>query len=188
MEGFGRAVGARLRQARRDRGLTVTELASRSGVARATLTAIEGGGGNPRLETMYALADTLEIALGDLLPRSADPSPTVVVRAGEGAQVVGDSLVATLLAEIPSSSARVDVYAMTVSGPERVSDEHPRGTTEHLLVHSGTLVTGPASDPVTLRAGDYARFAADTRHVYRAVDGLCDVTLLVVSPERPADR
>src|SRR4051794_38880126 len=81
-------VGRRVRAARENGGLSVAELSRRSGVARATLMQLEGGAGNPTLDTLYAVADALGAPLSDLLAAPA-VTPTRVVRAGEGAPVQG---------------------------------------------------------------------------------------------------
>ncbi len=56
-------VGARLRRLRQDRGLSLSELARRSGVGKGTLSELETGQRNPTLETLYALTTALEAPL-----------------------------------------------------------------------------------------------------------------------------
>ncbi|MGO9525769.1 hypothetical protein [Mycobacterium sp.] len=46
-------------------------------------------------------------------------------------------------------------------------------------MHEGTITVGPATDPLTLGPGDYARYGADRSHVYRSADGDCHGVLLV---------
>ena len=54
-------VAKKLKEARGTAGLTQKKLASESGVALATIQEIEGGNGNPTVETLNTLADTLKI-------------------------------------------------------------------------------------------------------------------------------
>ena len=49
------AVGVQIGLRRRQRDLTAAELARRSGVSKATLSAIEAGNGNPTLENLMQL-------------------------------------------------------------------------------------------------------------------------------------
>lgn len=56
-----RAVGERLAQARRQRGLTQVELAHRTGVPQPSISAIERGRANPTVETLQSLARGLEL-------------------------------------------------------------------------------------------------------------------------------
>src|SRR5262245_35142332 len=94
--------------------MSVLELSRRSGVARNTIAALERGEGNPTLETLYALADALGVALSELL---VAPEPAVsVVRAGTGAHVSGSSLSAELLERIERPGWLGELYAISVHG------------------------------------------------------------------------
>ncbi|WP_419807013.1 helix-turn-helix transcriptional regulator [Terriglobus sp.] len=53
----------RLRELRADRGLTQGDVASRIGVSRQTLNAIEGGKYSPSLEVAFRIAEVLGVAL-----------------------------------------------------------------------------------------------------------------------------
>jgi XRE family aerobic/anaerobic benzoate catabolism transcriptional regulator len=57
----------RLRAARLETGLSVTELAERAGLSRRTLTEAEAGRANPSLVKLAALASGLGVGLGELL-------------------------------------------------------------------------------------------------------------------------
>ena len=92
-----RALADRVKGLRRDRGLSVSELAFESGLSEGRLRAVESGRTAASLPTLVALADTFEIGLPDLfsdVPRSnaseqdAKPSsphvvPSAVVWGGE---------------------------------------------------------------------------------------------------------
>jgi transcriptional regulator with XRE-family HTH domain len=174
------AVAANLRRLRAARGLSTVELARRSGVARATLAQLEAGRGNPTLETLYALANTLGAGLGDVIAPPAAPNVDVV-RAGEGPRVSGTAVRARLIARL--SAGALDAYEMTLRpGRRQRSDPHPTGVVEHVLVHSGRVRVGPEGAPVELGPGDYARYAASVPHVYEALSPDVSATLLMESP------
>src|SRR3982751_2988730 len=80
--------------------MSVLELSRRSGVARNTIAALERGEGNPTIDTLYALADALGVALSDLLVQRAAPEAVTVVRAGTGLRVEGAAIDADLLERI----------------------------------------------------------------------------------------
>ncbi|WP_236827912.1 MULTISPECIES: helix-turn-helix domain-containing protein [unclassified Blastococcus] len=63
-----RALGDRLRQARRAADLTQEALAQASGVGTEHVQRIERGAANPTVATLYALSDALHIPVGNLLP------------------------------------------------------------------------------------------------------------------------
>jgi len=59
--------GARLRALRQSRGLTQEVLAERAGVSSVTIGQIERGAADPRLGTVEALAEALEVSPPELL-------------------------------------------------------------------------------------------------------------------------
>ncbi|MDM0107123.1 helix-turn-helix transcriptional regulator [Variovorax sp. J22R24] len=56
-------IGRFLRQARKDRAMTASELALKAGISRNTLGALEAGRGNVELNTLLALLRTLELEM-----------------------------------------------------------------------------------------------------------------------------
>ena len=66
-EGFAE-VGTRLRAIRAKIGMTRKQLAAASGTSERYLAHLEGGVGNPSLGVLTALAETLDLAVADLLP------------------------------------------------------------------------------------------------------------------------
>jgi len=180
-----RPLAANLRRLRERAGLTVVELARRSGVGRATLTQLEAGGGNPTLETLYALANELEAPLADLITARGG-TPPHVVRAGGGPRVAGAAVEAWLLEQARDGGRSVEIYAFTLHGREiQRSGAHAAGTREHLHrhLHSGKVRVGPEEGPVELGPGDYADFAADVPHVYQRIGtGAVAATLVITGP------
>jgi transcriptional regulator with XRE-family HTH domain len=164
-----------LRASREAAGLSVLELARRSGVARGTITTLEAQGGNPTVDTLYALADTLGVPLADLL----DEPGSTVVRAGEGVAVEGAALDARLLAR----GRFGELYAIRFfAGEVRHAQPHPFGVEEHLHLHAGRVRVGPSDAPVELGPGDYARFDGSVAHVYEALEPAHGTLLIVGRP------
>jgi transcriptional regulator with XRE-family HTH domain len=173
------AVAANLRRLREERGLSTVALARDSGVARATLAQLEAGRGNPTLETLYALANTLGVGLAEVI--APPPAGVEVVRAGEGPRVAGAVVRGRLVSRLVGR-APVEVYDLELrAGRTQRSQPHPAGVVEHLLVQSGRVRVGPESTPVELGPGDYARYPADVAHVYEALEPAA-ATLLIESP------
>jgi len=77
---FWRAIGARVRQMRRRRGLSVDRLAEHVGVVRQQIVRLEAGTGGTTLPRLKHIADVLEVSLGDLLQdvdtTASAPAPT----------------------------------------------------------------------------------------------------------------
>jgi transcriptional regulator with XRE-family HTH domain len=163
-------IAAALRRERERAGLSLTGLARRAGIAKSTLSQLEGGVGNPNVETLWSLG----VALGVPFSRLVEPPvPDVrVVRRGGAPRFRAEQadFAGTLLA---AGSARVrrDVYVIELEpGTTRGADAHTPGTVEHLVVAAGRMRTGPADQPVEAAPGDYVRFAGDVPHVYEALE------------------
>lgn len=176
-----KVVGDNLKRARADRALSLSDLARASGVAKATLSALEGGRGNPTLETLSALAAALQIPMGDLIT-AADPEPVTVVRADEGTDIPGTANDLRLIARF-TPGGTVEVYeAVWPKRSTRNAGGHGPGTREHVLVTRGGLKVGPVGREVGLAAGDYATFAADDPHIYEARAGTRALLLMQWAP------
>lgn len=69
------AVGPRLRELRRNRGLTLAALAEQTGINESTLSRLEGGTRRPTLEMLLPLAEVYAVPLDVLVgaPRTGDP-------------------------------------------------------------------------------------------------------------------
>lgn len=160
-----RALGENVRRLRLERGLSVVELAARSAIARATLTQLESGRGNPTIETIAALAAVLGTDADRLL--RYEPAPAVlVVRDGDGSRT---SDIATLIDRHPHDGGRTEVFDLTLdAGARERSTSHGPGSAEIVLVRRGRLRVGPINATVELGAGDYAAFGADCLHEYVA--------------------
>lgn len=73
-----RQIAEALRDGRARSGLTQEQLAHAAGISRNHLQLLErgvGGVANPRLATLYALADALGVRVVDLLPYDAGQAP-----------------------------------------------------------------------------------------------------------------
>ena len=61
------AIGRRVRQEREKAGLSLAQLAQRSGVTKTYLVRLETQGGNPSVEVVTRIADALDLTAADLL-------------------------------------------------------------------------------------------------------------------------
>ena len=69
-EGRAGRIGGKIRELRTQRGLSVTQLAARSGMKRPNLSRIENGKHVPSLETLERVADALHAPVARLLART----------------------------------------------------------------------------------------------------------------------
>jgi len=151
-------------------GLSLAEIARRAGIAKSTLSQLESGNGNPSLETLWSLCVALDIPFARLL--EPQQPATQVIRRGEGTKVIAGqaNYEAILLAACPPG-ARRDIYLLlTQPGADRISQPHPPGSVEHIIVTQGRALVGLIDAPEELGEGDYICYPADRPHIFKALE------------------
>jgi transcriptional regulator with XRE-family HTH domain len=164
-------VGARVRALRERRGLSLSELARRAAVGKATLSGLESGTRNPTLDTLHAVAAALDLPLTALL----GPPPGAVH---------GVAVEMRLLRVFDDGPVTYELYRMRIpAGLAQRSPAHHAGVTEHATVFAGVLETGPVDAPRRAGPGEHVEWAADVPHGY-AARGPADVlaSLLIRYP------
>ena len=172
-------IADQLRRLRASRGLSASALARQAGIAKSTLTQLELGRGNPGIETLWALANTLGVPFAELI--AAAPADVAIVRAGQGTTTEDEqaTMQATLI-DTAWSGRRQSLYRLHLAaGATHVSQAHLPATIEHLYVISGRLSAGPQDQPVVLAPGDYMRYAGDGTHVYQAYETDAEALLIM---------
>lgn len=163
----GAEVGRRLRELREARGVSLSALARRAGVGKATLSGLENGTRNPTLETLYAVTAELGVPLAAVL---AAPGVGVGSEIAAGPTIRGAAVEATLLQVFDEGPVTFELYRLRVPpGPPQTSPAHQRGVTEHITVFAGALRAGPADAPMVADAGQHLSWVSDVPHVYGAV-------------------
>ncbi|WP_414041777.1 helix-turn-helix domain-containing protein [Acidithiobacillus sp. M4-SHS-6] len=151
-----------IQKIRAERGLTLTGLAQRSGVAKSTLSLLERGQGNPTIETVWAVANALEVPFGDII---------------EGLDATRNSLekdhapgVRVRFTERYGANPRMEIYEMTIDGGHNhLSNAHPSGVFERVIALHGDMLVGSAENSVMLHPGQSYSFEGDKAHVYAAL-------------------
>ena len=169
MDDLRTRISRSLRRERESSGLSVSELARRAGISKATVSQLESGSGNPSVETLWALGVALGVPFAVLVAQQSQ-APTLI-RAADlaGVPSAAAAYSATLLSASPPG-ARRDVYLIQADpGDPRRSVPHHAGTTEHVILMTGQANIGPADEPVLLNPGDYLSYAGDAPHVFEAI-------------------
>ena len=163
---LARRVADNLRDRRKDRGLSLDQLAVASGVSRAALSQIETGKSNPSLSVLWKIAVGLEIPFSELLGE-AGPSVNLLRRADTQVLRSADGRMESRPASPPGFSRFLEVYELRLSARSTHSAEaHAPGTHELIVVLSGSLRMHVGSDKFELGPGDSLAFPADRPHAY----------------------
>jgi XRE family transcriptional regulator, regulator of sulfur utilization len=162
-----RRVAESLRRFRQDRQLSLDDLADRSGVSRAALSQIEGKRTNPTLSVLWKVAVGLEVPFHSLLGGESN-ADIFVLRASDSTVLRStDGRMESRLLSPGRSSTSTEIYELRfLPRALHKSEPHTRGTTETLVVLTGTVrlnVNGATQD---VSAGDAVFFRADVTHSY----------------------
>ena len=76
-------VGEKIKQIRKEKGISLQELADNSGFSSALLSQVENHLVSPPLGTLIRLSRALGVAVGDFLEDTQHDAPFTIVRAGE---------------------------------------------------------------------------------------------------------
>lgn len=161
-------IGPRLQAYRKQRKLTLADLATKSGVSRSMLSEIERGNANPTYGTLWHLTRALNIDLNSLISGASeergdriDLQPenlTPTIRSADGS--------CTLQILSPAGMVPLIEWYLLSFEPQGklISDPHGTGTIEHLHCTEGEVVVRSAGNEMVVRTGETARYAADVPH------------------------
>ena len=164
------AIGTRVKSLREGIGLSLRELAERSGVGAATLSQVERGESSPSIAVAARIADGLELSLSQLL-RLDESHHVVIVRKGRGRrQQRSGHAVEELTPPLPGQRADVSLHRLdpgAATGGEGDPPIHEPGSRETVVLLEGRAELIVEGRPHPLAAGDSATFDADLPHHFR---------------------
>jgi transcriptional regulator with XRE-family HTH domain len=140
---LGNVLGRRLRERRRELGLTLADVAAAADISVGHSSAIEKGTTLPSLSVLARLAHAVDLTLAEVLRES--PSP----RIAHGR--IGDETLETLV----SSGSRIQItYRRQDPGPGSPLQLFRAGDDVFVFVHEGSIEIEVDDDRHTLDAGD----------------------------------
>ena len=150
-------------------GLSLRDLAARSGVSAPMLSQVERGETSPTLTVASRIAAGLELRLSQLL-RLDEGGSVTVVRAGErtrgGNKRRGHGF-EVLTSSQPGQRAEISRHTLAPGGATGAADDppmHEPGSRETALVEAGSVVLVCDGQRYVLDAGDCVTFDADLPH------------------------
>jgi transcriptional regulator with XRE-family HTH domain len=146
-------VGPRLRQVRAHRGLTLTDVAARTGISKSTLSRLESGQRRPSLELLLPLTTTYRVPLDDLVgaPDVGDPRIRLKPHSRHGRTVI----------PLSRQPGGVQAWKILIPTSKATPELKTHEGYEWLYVLSGHLRVAIAEHDVVLGVGEVAEF--DTR-------------------------
>ncbi len=146
--------------------LSLSQLARNTAVSKGTLSAIEGGHGNPTIDTLALLADALGVSIAELL-QQAPAAEVHIVRVSEARPWPPDGVGRRALERLGKLSGEVEISELALPAHQLHECEPlAAGARERALVLQGKLIAGPVERISELSSGDYASFPADVPYLY----------------------
>lgn len=178
----GDVIGRNVRRFRHERGMSMSELGIRAGLAKQTIVSIESGGGNPTIDTVERIAATLGVSMRALLTELGtdvllDRGESTVWRRSNRVRVrpldqsFGSGYVTNSIVRVEAARGRA-VYAPV-----------GRGSLRHAYVIEGELRIGPTNAVAVAAAGDFVRFPADVEHMLEALTPVALFFSCTTSPQ-----
>jgi len=150
-------------------GLSLRDLADRSGVSAPMLSQVERGETSPTLALAARIADGLELSLSQLLRLDESGSVTIVTakRRREGGSAQRGHRYEVLTPSLPGQRAELSRHTLAAgaaTGGPGDPPMHEPGSREIALVQSGSVVLHVDGERHELAAGDTVTFDADLSH------------------------
>ncbi len=170
-------VGSRLRSVREQHGMTLTEVASRTGVSKSTLSRLENGQRRPSLELLLPLAHTYRVPIDDLIgaPEVGDPRVRLKPR-----QVKGRTVVPL------TRDGGVQAWKILIPADQTRPSPRSHDGFEWLYVMSGRMRLILGERDLRLETGEAVEFDTLTPHWFGS-SGLGPVEVLSIFG-RPGER
>lgn len=172
---------ARLKEARREQGLSLEQVAKLSGVSRSMVSQIERGESSPTIATLWNLTRALQVDFAGLLDGGKTETRIEVLRADQVPTIdnMGHGCSIRILSP-PEDAGRHEVYDLRFADAGVLdSQPHRRGAREQMTVVSGRIEITCGESKDILEADETARYAGDVAHCIRAIDGPAQVFLVV---------
>ncbi len=164
------AIGHEVRAFRKKLGITVTDLATATGISLGMLSKIENGNISPSLTTLQSLSRALGVPVTAFFRRYEEPRNAVFVKAGEGVELERRGTRAghqyNLLGHIDNNTAGVVVepYLITLTADSDTFPAFQHEGMEFLYMLEGEVVYRHGDRLFTMQPGDSLFFDADARH------------------------
>ena len=162
------SIGPRIHALRDAMGLSLRELADRTGVSAPMLSQVERGETSPTLSIAGRIAAGLDLTLSQLLRLDESGAVTVVRASGrrEGRATAGHSY-EVLTPPLPGQRAELSRHRLAPHAATGGPDDppiHEPGSRETALVEVGPLLLHCDGEPHELATGDCVTFDADLPH------------------------
>ncbi|MGG0509103.1 XRE family transcriptional regulator [Priestia megaterium] len=175
-------IGEKLKETRKQRRLTIADLAEKTGLSNGYLSNVERNLNSPTIESLRKIVDALSISLVELFQE--DKEGTGVVRKNERITIVKskDNMITYELLS-PSRNKSMEAMLLTLK-PGADSGDHPHthNGEDFGFIIKGKLLYEIGGESYLLGEGDSIYFDSTTPHYYKNVGDTECISVWVVTP------
>ncbi len=161
-------IAARVREFRKQLGLTVADLSARSGLSKGMLSKMENAQTAPSLSTLTRLSTALDVPLTAFFRGLDEERDVIVVKAGEGFDIVHKGSRSghcyQLLGSMRGSHRRLEPVLVTLVERSEIFPLYQHEGTEMLYMLSGGMEYGIGNAAYVLEPGDTLQFDGEVTH------------------------
>ncbi len=165
MDTINDQISKNLKQLRREKGLTLDDLAEISDVSKSMLSEIERGGTNPTILVLWKIAEGMKIPLTSLV--TPPESEYTIVRAADRSMLIEspDHLIQTIIPY--SDKTRAETLTIIIKPKGRLSNRgHLNGVEEVVILTHGMVHLELGEQSMDLHEGDAIRFDGTLPHEF----------------------
>jgi transcriptional regulator with XRE-family HTH domain len=180
----GQGIGARIAFLRRQRGISLEELAQKSGLTKSFLSKLERSLSVPSISTAMALAKAFGLTVGQLMGEQEYNDAICVVRKGDRRSSMRRGSEVGYDYEMLAAAKSFKMMEPFIMRPPLEFQDQRRfehAGQEFLFVLSGSLELEFAGRPIRLSAGDAVYFDSNIPHRSRSLKGKVAEALVIVT-------
>jgi ribosome-binding protein aMBF1 (putative translation factor) len=165
---LGQVIANHVRRRRLEIGLSVGQLAERTGISKGMLSKIENAQTSPSLSTLERLAGALDMPVTSLFRGLAEERDAVFVKAGSGPEIVRKGTRSghtyELLGTLRGPYKRVEPLLVSLEEETEVFPLFQHPGIEILYMLSGVMEYGYGRQRYRMERGDTLQFEGDIPH------------------------
>jgi transcriptional regulator with XRE-family HTH domain len=160
-----RHLGPRLREIRKERGMTLAEVAEQTGLSKGFLSLLERNETAPSVPTLFKISEVLGVRVGSLFEEDAPAS--VIRRAERGEDLFGGFGITDVLLTPPDQRYLQVIESRIDPGGKSGDDPHSfNADAEMILVLKGALDVAFRDERFRLRRGDALTLSPREPHTW----------------------
>jgi transcriptional regulator with XRE-family HTH domain len=165
---IGWVIANQVRARRQEVGLTVVQLAERTGISKGMLSKIENAQASPSLSTLARLATALDMPVTSLFRGLAEERDAIFVKAGHGPEITRKATRAghryEQLGTLRGPRKMLEPLLVTLTERTEVFPLFQHAGVELLYMLSGVMDYGYGTQRYRMEPGDALQFEGDIAH------------------------